>query len=74
MLPFIAILFTFDAIAGEREQGTLRLTLSNSVARDFVLVGKFLGAFLSIGIPFVIAVLINLFLLYTAGGRAARHE
>lgn len=68
VLPFIAILFTFDAIAGEREQGTLRLTLSNSVARDSVLVGKFLGAFLSIGIPFVIAVLINLFLLYTAGG------
>ena len=68
VLPFIAILFTFDAIAGEREQGTLRLTLSNSVARDLVLVGKFLGAFLSIGIPFVIAVLINLFLLYTAGG------
>ena len=68
VLPFIAILFTFDAIAGEREQGTLRLTLSNSVARDFVLVGKFLGAFLSISLPFVIAVLINLFLLYTAGG------
>ena len=68
VLPFIAILFTFDAIAGEREQGTLRLTLSHSVARDLVLTGKFLGAFLSIGIPFVIAVLINLFLLYTAGG------
>ena len=68
VLPFIAILFTFDAIAGEREQGTLRLTLSNSVPRDFVLVGKFLGAFFSIGIPFVIAVLLNLFLLYAAGG------
>ncbi len=68
VLPFIAILFTFDTIAGEREQGTLRLTLSNSVPRDLVLVGKFLGAFLSIGIPFVVAVLINLFLLYTAGG------
>lgn len=68
VLPFIALLFTFDAIAGEREQGTLRLTLSNSVPRDLVLVGKFLGAFLSIGIPFMIAVLINLSLLYTAGG------
>ena len=68
VLPFIAILFTFDAIAGEREQGTLRLTLSNSVPRDFVLVGKFFGAFLSIGLSFVIAVLINLFLLYTVGG------
>ena len=68
VLPFIAILFTFDTIAGEREQGTLRLTLSNSVPRDFVLVGKFLGAFFSIGIPFVIAVLLNLFLLYTVGG------
>ena len=67
VLSFVAILFTFDAISGERERGTLRLILSNSVPRDAVLLGKFLGAFLSIGLPFLMAVLINLFLLYTAG-------
>ena len=68
VLSFVAILFTFDAISGERERGTLQLMLSNSVPRGAILLGKFVAAFLSIGIPFLIAVLINLFLLYTAGG------
>ncbi len=68
VLSFVAILFTFDTISGERERGTLQLMLSNSVSRGAILLGKFVAAFLSIGIPFLIAALINLFLLYTAGG------
>ena len=68
VLSFVAILFTFDAISGERERGTLQLMLSNSVPRGAILLGKFVAAFLSIGLPFLIAALINLFLLYTAGG------
>ncbi|MDE0042090.1 MAG: ABC transporter permease subunit, partial [Candidatus Poribacteria bacterium] len=66
VLSFVAILFTFDAISGERERGTLRLTLSNSVARSQILIGKFLGALLSIGLPFLMGALINLFLLNAA--------
>ena len=68
VLSFVAILFTFDAISGERERGTLQLMLSNSIPRNTILLGKFVAAFLSISIPFLIAALINLFLLYTAGG------
>ena len=49
VLSFAAILFTFDAISGERARGTLRLVLSNSVPRNVVLAGKFLGALISIG-------------------------
>lgn len=67
VLSFAAILFTFDAISGERARGTLRLTLANSVPRHVVLGGKFLGALISIGLPFLMAVLVNLFLLYTSG-------
>ena len=67
VLSIVAILFTFDAISGERERGTLRLMLANSLPRDAVLLGKFLGALLTIGIPFLIAALINLFLLSTSG-------
>ena len=63
---FVAILFTFDAISGERERGTLRLILSNSVPRSQILIGKFLGVFLSISLPFLMATLINLFLLNAA--------
>ena len=67
VLSFAAILFTFDAISGERARGTLRLMLVNSVPRHVVLGGKFLGALISIGLPFLMAVLVNLFLLYTSG-------
>lgn len=63
VLSFVAILFTFDAISGERERGTLRLILSNSVPRSQILIGKFIGALLSIGLPFLMGVFINLFLL-----------
>ncbi|MDE0297368.1 MAG: ABC transporter permease subunit [Candidatus Poribacteria bacterium] len=66
VLSFVAILFTFDAISGERERGTLRLILSNSVPRSQILIGKFLGALLSIGLPFLMGALINLFLLNAA--------
>lgn len=67
LLSLIAILFTFDAISSEQERGTLRLILSNSVSRGTVLLSKFLAALVTIGIPFLIATLLNLFLLYTSG-------
>ena len=66
VLSLIAILFTFDSISGERGQGTLRLTLANPVPRHTVLIGKFLGALVSISVPFTLAVLINLLVISTS--------
>ena len=66
VLSLIAILFTFDSISGERERGTLRLTLANSVPRHTVLIGKFLGALVSISVPFTLAVLMNLLVISTS--------
>ena len=66
VLSLVALLFTFDALSGERERGTLRLMLANAVPRHTVLMGKFLGALISISIPFAIAVLLNLLVLSTA--------
>ena len=66
VLSLIAFLFTFDAVAGERESGTLRLMLANSVPRHTVLIGKFLGALMSISIPFALSVLINLLVFSTS--------
>ncbi len=66
VLSLIAILFTFDSISGERERGTLRLTLANSVSRHTVLIGKFLGALVSISVPFTLAVLMNLLVISTS--------
>ena len=66
VLSLIALLFTFDSVAGERESGTLRLMLANSVPRHAVLVGKFLGALMSVSIPFALAVLVNLLVFSTS--------
>ena len=66
VLSFVAILFTFDSISGELERGTLRLTLANPIPRHAVLIGKFLGAFISINIPFALAMLMNLLLISTS--------
>ena len=60
LLSFIPLLFTFDALSGEREQGTLRLCLANPISRPVLLTGKFLGTLITVLIPFVFAVLLNL--------------
>jgi Cu-processing system permease protein len=43
LVPLIALLLSFDAIAGEIDRGTLQLTLASPVSRGQVLIGKFLG-------------------------------
>ncbi len=53
----VALLFTFDAVCGERERGTLRLMLAFSVPRYQVLLSKWLGAYLCLTLPFLIALL-----------------
>ena len=65
LLSFTPILFTFDALAGEQEQGTLRLCLSNPISRPALIMGKFLGAFITVLIPFCFAVLCNLTIIST---------
>ena len=43
LVPLIALLLSFDAVAGEAERGTLLLLLAHPVARWQVVAGKFLG-------------------------------
>ena len=65
LLSFIPLLFTFDALSGERESGTLRLCLANPISRPALLVGKFLGTLIAVLIPFYFAVLLNLAVIST---------
>ena len=66
-MSFFLILFTFDAIAGERVHGTLSLMMSNQVSRGQVLLAKYLGAFFTLMVPLVIGVLMNLLVIYLSG-------
>jgi ABC-type transport system involved in multi-copper enzyme maturation permease subunit len=63
VLSLFAILFTYDAIVGEKERGTLKLTLSNRIPRDRLILGKAIGGFISLLIPLVIPLVLSLLIL-----------
>lgn len=63
VLSLFAILFTYDAINGERENGTLKLAFANSVSRASYLISKFIGIWLGLIIPLLIPILIGLLLV-----------
>ena len=48
VLSALAILFAYNTISGEREEGTLKLVLSNPIPRDALVLGKYLGGMLSL--------------------------
>jgi ABC-type transport system involved in multi-copper enzyme maturation permease subunit len=59
IMSLLAMLFSYDAIAGERQSGTLRLVIANSISRTKVLFGKFIGGTASLLIPFILALLVG---------------
>ena len=63
ILSFLALVFTYDSISGEKEDGTLRQMLANTIPRYEVLLGKYLGVVLTIGIPLFIGLLVSLIIV-----------
>jgi len=59
ILSLCAMLFAFDMVSGEKEKGTLRQSLSNSLKRPVLIFGKWIGGFTSFTLPFFIAVLLG---------------
>lgn len=63
VLSLFAILFGYDAVNGEKESGTLRLTFSNAVPRAAYITGKFIGSFLGLTFPLLIPILVGMLFL-----------
>ncbi len=63
VLSLFAILFTYDAINGERESGTLRLTYSCPVPRATYLLAKLAGAWTGLVVPLLIPVALAILLV-----------
>ena len=57
------LLLGYSSVSGEKEQGTLRLILSNSHGRIKFLVSKYIAIILTISIPLLIGILISLIIL-----------
>ena len=67
VFSLLALLFTFDAVAGEREAGTLRINLSNPLPRDVFLWSKLIGGYIVFVVPFLVSFLLGLLLLVGQG-------
>ncbi len=67
VFSLLALLFTFDAVAGEREAGTLRITLANALPRDLFLWSKLIGGYIVFVVPFLVSFLLGLLLLVSQG-------
>jgi ABC-type transport system involved in multi-copper enzyme maturation permease subunit len=67
---FVALLFTFDAISGEKETKTLVLSLSNPVSRGALLLGKYISAVISVMAVVFVGVLASLIIVILLGGTA----
>lgn len=63
VISVLTLLVACDVISGEREQGTLKLILSSTVARHQVLLGKLLAGQLTLLVPLTMSFLVGLSIL-----------
>lgn len=63
VMSILALLVAHDTISGEREQGTLKLILSGTIARYQVLLGKLLAGLVTLIIPVTSAFILGLLIL-----------
>ena len=67
VISLLAFIFTFSMISGEKEEGTLRLMMSNPVPRWQILLGKLVGNYVVFLIPFLLSIIIALMVLNISG-------
>jgi ABC-type transport system involved in multi-copper enzyme maturation permease subunit len=63
LLSLLGILFSYDMLSREKEQGTLKLALSNPVSRSAFFIGKIAGIFLTLLPILIICFLVILLIL-----------
>ena len=63
VLSLLVLLFAYDAISGEREQGTLKLIMSSNLPRYHFLLGKIVAGLITLMVPVTIAFIIGLLIL-----------
>ncbi|MFC1525392.1 ABC transporter permease [Candidatus Latescibacterota bacterium] len=54
----LAVLFAFNTISGEQEDGTLQLVMANPVPRHRLLLAKWMGGYLALMVPFLVSLLV----------------
>lgn len=63
VLSFLCIVLSYNTISGEREGGTLRLALANSLSRAQLMSGKLLAHFVTLLVTLILGSLVSLAIL-----------
>lgn len=66
VMSILALLMAYDVISGEREQGTLKLILSNTAARYKVLLGKLVAGLMTLIVPVTASFILGLLILLSS--------
>lgn len=67
IFSFLAIVLTFDAVSGERAQGTLQMLLTTRVSRYQIVLSKFVAIVIALMLPLLVGMLANFLLLNVFG-------
>ncbi len=59
VMSLLAFVFSYDAVSGERENGTLKLLMSYAIPRDKIIVAKWIGGYFSLIIPYLLGLLVS---------------
>jgi ABC-type transport system involved in multi-copper enzyme maturation permease subunit len=73
-LSLLALLLSYDLVCGERQEGTLQLSLASGLSRHQLLIGEYLGCVLSLIIPLLLASLVTLVMLWLVIGYDVAEE
>ncbi len=73
-LSLMAVFFSFGVISGEKENGTLALTMSNPISRSKVILGKWIGNYAALIVPFLLAAIVELLVISFSGSISADGE
>jgi ABC-type transport system involved in multi-copper enzyme maturation permease subunit len=63
LVSLIALILSYDAVCGEKEDGTLKLMLSNDLSRSKIVLAKFAGGVLTLIGPFLISLAVGMLVI-----------
>jgi len=55
LMSLIALIFSYDAVCGEKEDGTLKLMLGNGLSRSRIILAKIAGGLMTLVWPFLLS-------------------
>lgn len=68
LMSLVALIFAYDAVSGEKEDGTLKLMLANGLPRPQVILAKIAGGGLTLLVPYVMSLVVGLLVILVHPG------